>query len=209
MKALKVRARALILAASAVAAGLIGAAVFGQPPPKPIIPPGGKNANKPKVAVKKHDFKDSDIEVVNAKKAIPFKKFDLDELSKLAGKKITANTQFDIDGKKSKAGDYLESLNKAEEKLNAYGYSVRTGLPKGGLQARWKNVKEDPSAFKTQQKQIADLHHKVAPEKDRQAKANIAQHAKDTLPALAKTAQANHEKVEKWRQGQIARLQKV
>src|SRR5262245_34629934 len=148
MKARTVQARALLLAVCAVATGFIGAAVFGQPP--------RKTDHKPKIAVKKHDFKESDFDVVNAKKAIPFKKIDLDELSKKAGKKITAHTEIPVaGGKKIKAADYLVSVNKIEEKLNAYGYSTREELPKGGLKVRWKNIKEDPNAFKKQQKQIA------------------------------------------------------
>src|SRR5262249_43167084 len=165
MKKWSARTRSLVLATCAIGAGLVGAAVFGQPPPKPVPkPPIGDN-HKQKVAPRKHDFKEADIEVVNSRQAIPFKKFDLDELSKKAGKKITADTEITIDKKKMKAADYLVSLNKLEEKLNAHGYSIRTGLPKKGVQSRLKGVKEDAGLHKKQRKQVADMHHKVTAEK--------------------------------------------
>jgi len=209
MNELSARTRSLVLVTCAVGAGLIGAAVFGEPPQRPISKPPIGNNHKQKVAPKKHDFKESEIEIVNARQAIPFKKFDLDELSKMAGKKIMADTEITIDKKKMKAAEYLVSLNKLEEKLSAHGYSVRTGLPKGGLQARLKGVKEDPDLHKKQQKKVADMHHKVTPEKDRLAKANLAKMSKQQLPALLKTAQADHDKFQKLRQEQIAKLQKV
>jgi hypothetical protein len=197
-----------LLSVCALAAALVGAAVFGQSPG----PPTKKSpVNKPKVAVKKVTLDESHFEVLNARRPIKFQPFTLAEFQKKAGAhKLTANSDLSIPYgktvKKVEVQTYLDSLNKVEKKVNSYGYSLRHPLPKGGVQLRLK-TRTTKEALQKERDRIAKAHHKVTPEKEKLARALSAKLTKKELQARLTTAKKTHAQFEKWRKTELAKAE--
>jgi hypothetical protein len=173
---------------------------------------------KPKVAVKKHTIPPSEIKALNARPAVAKadrKPFTLEEISKLAGKKLEPETELPIGKKKAAAKDVVTALNQLEESLNAYGYSLHQTLPPGAAKVPQGGVKlqatptVEPALLAKQHAAIAADHKKVAAAADTKAKAAAAKFSKANSATALNNAKSLEAEYEKNKKSVIAALKKV
>jgi hypothetical protein len=199
------------LVGSTCASAVVFAHAAGQPPEK-------KGAFKPKVAIKKHSIPASEVKALNARPAVAKadrKPFTLDELSKLAGKPIEADTEVLVNKKNVAAKDVVTGLNQFEESLNAFGFSLHETLPKGAAKLPQGGVKlqvtpaVEPALLAKQHATIAADHKKAPAAAETKATAAAAKFSKANSASELKNAKTLEAEFEKNKKSVLAALTKV
>jgi len=144
-----------------------------EPTPKKQEPAPKKTAPKPKVALRKANFVESKLKLINSfatKPAIAYKDITLEQFQMLAGDKtLTLASKVAVPNRKKGAEpvmvtveQVLEELKPIQKWLNARGYTLLNKLadyPKGGAKYALTNAR--PASFAKQKKALADAHTKA------------------------------------------------
>lgn len=148
--------------------------------------------------MRKVTLKEMDFTATNALKPVAFKKFELSDFDKV-GKKATSDMQLTLANKKTvKLGDYLSFLNKAEQKLNSYGFSIRNKAKHPLTMTSKSNVSE--ADFAKQRAHISNLMTKVTPATEQKASAIVSKYTKANLSNSSKSIKINDVHIAKWQQ---------